>query len=129
MPRFGRQISEHLGSEMLAGLEIENKKYGLLSKGNRQKARVIFAEIISRATKSLFSWDRRTVRRPGFPGQRLSGQPLDGEYGSRAASAGQHASFGDPGGSFSNPSGLDGENLDGAPCDLLVRDQSAPAKA
>jgi zinc/manganese transport system ATP-binding protein len=37
-----------LGSEMLAGLEIEDKNYGLLSKGNRQKARVIFAEIISR---------------------------------------------------------------------------------
>jgi len=40
-----------LESEMLAGLEIENKRYGLLSKGNRQKARVIFAEIISRARR------------------------------------------------------------------------------
>ena len=43
-----------LGSEMLAGLEIENKRYGLLSKGNRQKARVIFAEIITRARKVNF---------------------------------------------------------------------------
>ena len=38
-----------LGTEMLAGLEVENKRYGLLSKGNRQKARLIFGEIISRA--------------------------------------------------------------------------------
>jgi ABC-type multidrug transport system ATPase subunit len=43
-----------IGSEMLAGLEIENKRYGLLSKGNRQKARVIFAEIISRAREVNF---------------------------------------------------------------------------
>jgi zinc/manganese transport system ATP-binding protein len=43
-----------LGKEMLAGLEIENKRYGLLSKGNRQKARVTFAEIISRARKVNF---------------------------------------------------------------------------
>jgi ABC-type multidrug transport system ATPase subunit len=43
-----------LGSEMLAGLEIEDKKYGLLSKGNRQKARVTFAEIISRAREVPF---------------------------------------------------------------------------
>ena len=40
-----------LESEMLAGLEIENKRYGLLSKGNRQKARVVFAEIITRARR------------------------------------------------------------------------------
>jgi zinc/manganese transport system ATP-binding protein len=40
-----------LESEMLAGLEIENKRYGLLSKGNRQKARVIFAEVITRARR------------------------------------------------------------------------------
>ena len=44
----------NLGSEMLAGLEIEDKKYGLLSKGNRQKARVLFAEIISRAREISF---------------------------------------------------------------------------
>jgi ABC-type multidrug transport system ATPase subunit len=43
-----------LGSEMLAGLEIENKRYSLLSKGNRQKARVVFAEIISRAREVNF---------------------------------------------------------------------------
>src|SRR5260370_10555972 len=43
-----------LGSEMLAGLEIENKRYSLLSKGNRQKARVIFAEIISSVRKVNF---------------------------------------------------------------------------
>ena len=40
-----------LENEMLAGLEIENKRYGLLSKGNRQKARVLFAEIITRARR------------------------------------------------------------------------------
>ena len=43
-----------LGSEMLAGLEIDDKRYNLLSKGNRQKARIIFAEIISRARKVNF---------------------------------------------------------------------------
>ena len=43
-----------LGREMMAGLEIENKRYSLLSKGNRQKARVIFAEIISRTRKVYF---------------------------------------------------------------------------
>jgi ABC-2 type transport system ATP-binding protein len=43
-----------LGNELLAGLEIEDKRYSLLSKGNRQKARVLFAEIISRARKAYF---------------------------------------------------------------------------
>jgi ABC-type multidrug transport system ATPase subunit len=43
-----------LGSEMLAGLAIDDKRYNLLSKGNRQKARIIFAEIISRARKVNF---------------------------------------------------------------------------
>ena len=43
-----------LGREMIAGLEIENKRYSLLSKGNRQKARVIFAEILSRTRKVYF---------------------------------------------------------------------------
>jgi ABC-type multidrug transport system ATPase subunit len=43
-----------MGSEMLAGLEIEDKRYGLLSKGNRQKARVLFAEVITRARKVNF---------------------------------------------------------------------------
>jgi ABC-type multidrug transport system ATPase subunit len=43
-----------LGNELLAGLEIEDKRYSLLSKGNRQKARVLFAEIISRTRKAYF---------------------------------------------------------------------------
>jgi zinc/manganese transport system ATP-binding protein len=43
-----------LGSEMLAGLEVDDKRYGLLSKGNRQKARIVFAEVISRARKVHF---------------------------------------------------------------------------
>jgi zinc/manganese transport system ATP-binding protein len=43
-----------LGNELLAGLEVDDKRYGLLSKGNRQKARVVFAEIISRARKVHF---------------------------------------------------------------------------
>src|SRR6478609_1234754 len=43
-----------LGQKMLGDLNIDNKKYGLLSKGNRQKARVTFAEIISRARKVHF---------------------------------------------------------------------------
>jgi zinc/manganese transport system ATP-binding protein len=38
-----------MGMEMLTGLEVDDKRYGLLSKGNRQKARVTFAEVISRA--------------------------------------------------------------------------------
>jgi len=44
-----------LGHEMLAGLEVEHKKYGLLSKGNRQKARIVFAEIASRAWNVNFA--------------------------------------------------------------------------
>jgi ABC-type molybdenum transport system ATPase subunit/photorepair protein PhrA len=43
-----------LATELLAGLEIEEKRYSLLSKGNRQKARVLFAEIISRSRKVYF---------------------------------------------------------------------------
>jgi ABC-type multidrug transport system ATPase subunit len=43
-----------LGDELLAGLEIEEKRFSLLSKGNRQKARVLFAEIISRSRKVYF---------------------------------------------------------------------------
>jgi ABC-type multidrug transport system ATPase subunit len=43
-----------VGAEMLAGLQVENKSYSLLSKGNRQKARVVFAEIISRAREVYF---------------------------------------------------------------------------
>jgi len=44
-----------LGREMLAGLEVENKKYSLLSKGNRQKARIVFAEIVSRTRRVNFA--------------------------------------------------------------------------
>ena len=43
-----------LGREMLESLEVENKKYGVLSKGNRQKARIVFAEIVSRARNVSF---------------------------------------------------------------------------
>jgi ABC-type multidrug transport system ATPase subunit len=43
-----------IGLEMLASLEVENKKYGLLSKGNRQKARIVFAEVVSRARNVNF---------------------------------------------------------------------------
>jgi zinc/manganese transport system ATP-binding protein len=44
-----------LGQEMLASLEVEHKKYGLLSKGNRQKARIVFAEIVSRVRNVKFT--------------------------------------------------------------------------
>jgi ABC-type multidrug transport system ATPase subunit len=44
-----------LGHEMLAGLEVEHKKYGLLSKGNRQKARIVFAEVASKARNVNFA--------------------------------------------------------------------------
>jgi ABC-type multidrug transport system ATPase subunit len=43
-----------LGQEMLQSLEVENKRYGVLSKGNRQKARIVFAEIVSRARNVSF---------------------------------------------------------------------------
>jgi zinc/manganese transport system ATP-binding protein len=43
-----------LGNELMVGLEIEDKRYGFLSKGNRQKARVVFAEIIARGRKVNF---------------------------------------------------------------------------
>ena len=49
----GRHYQE-LGSEMLAELEIEDKKFGHLSKGNGQKARGGLCEIISRARKVNF---------------------------------------------------------------------------
>src|ERR1700737_4518100 len=54
---------------------------------------------------------------------------MAGECASRAPSAGQHASFGDPGGTFPNHPRLRGENLDGPTFDVLVRDQSSSAKA
>jgi len=43
-----------LGREMLAQLEVQNKKYGVLSKGNRQKARIVFAEVVARARNVNF---------------------------------------------------------------------------
>jgi ABC-type multidrug transport system ATPase subunit len=43
-----------LGREMLAQLEVQNKKYGVLSKGNRQKARIVFAEVVARARSVNF---------------------------------------------------------------------------
>jgi len=49
----GRKLGT-FGREMLSGLAVDDKRYGLLSKGNRQKARVTFAEIISRARKVNF---------------------------------------------------------------------------
>jgi ABC-type multidrug transport system ATPase subunit len=36
-----------IGSEYLHDLEVPDKKYGQLSKGNRQKARIVFAEVLS----------------------------------------------------------------------------------
>jgi ABC-type multidrug transport system ATPase subunit len=36
-----------LANELLRDLEVPDKKYGQLSKGNRQKARIAFAEVIS----------------------------------------------------------------------------------
>jgi ABC-type multidrug transport system ATPase subunit len=35
------------GSEYLHELEVPDKKYGQLSKGNRQKARIVFSEVLS----------------------------------------------------------------------------------
>jgi ABC-type multidrug transport system ATPase subunit len=43
-----------LGSELMTALEIENKRFGLLSRGNRQKARILFAEILSQTRKVGF---------------------------------------------------------------------------
>jgi ABC-type multidrug transport system ATPase subunit len=43
-----------LGQEMLGDLEVENKRYGLLSKGNRQKARIVFGEVGSRSRNVHF---------------------------------------------------------------------------
>ena len=38
----------HLTRELVEKLELENKRYGVLSKGNRQKARIVFAEVLAR---------------------------------------------------------------------------------
>src|SRR5258707_12397244 len=43
-----------LGQEMLSDLEVENKKYAVLSKGNRQKARIVFGEVGARNRKVNF---------------------------------------------------------------------------
>jgi ABC-type multidrug transport system ATPase subunit len=37
-----------LTRELIEKLELENKRYGVLSKGNRQKARIVFAEVLAR---------------------------------------------------------------------------------
>ena len=42
------------GEEMLNRLEVQDKKYGVLSKGNRQKARLVFAEVITRVRQVEF---------------------------------------------------------------------------
>jgi ABC-type multidrug transport system ATPase subunit len=36
-----------LTRELIEKLELENKRYGVLSKGNRQKARIVFAEVLA----------------------------------------------------------------------------------
>jgi ABC-type multidrug transport system ATPase subunit len=43
-----------LGSELMTALDIENKRFSLLSRGNRQKARILFAEILSEARDVRF---------------------------------------------------------------------------
>jgi ABC-type multidrug transport system ATPase subunit len=42
------------GQQMLRDLEVENKRYGILSKGNRQKARIVFGEVSSRSRDVKF---------------------------------------------------------------------------
>jgi zinc/manganese transport system ATP-binding protein len=37
-----------LALELVERLELQNKRYGVLSKGNRQKARIVFAEVLAR---------------------------------------------------------------------------------
>jgi ABC-type multidrug transport system ATPase subunit len=34
--------------ELIENLELQDKRYGVLSKGNRQKARIVFAEVLAR---------------------------------------------------------------------------------
>ena len=36
-----------LARELIKNLELENKRYSVLSKGNRQKARIVFAEVLA----------------------------------------------------------------------------------
>src|SRR6516162_7585540 len=40
-----------LTRELIEKLELENKRYGVLSKGNRQKARIVFAEVLAKVRK------------------------------------------------------------------------------
>jgi ABC-type multidrug transport system ATPase subunit len=40
-----------LAGELVEKLELENKRYGVLSKGNRQKARIVFAEVLAKVRK------------------------------------------------------------------------------
>jgi ABC-type multidrug transport system ATPase subunit len=42
------------GQQMLRDLEVENKRYGVLSKGNRQKARIVFGEVSTRGRNVNF---------------------------------------------------------------------------
>jgi len=37
-----------LARELIERLELQNKRYGVLSKGNRQKARIVFAEVLAK---------------------------------------------------------------------------------
>ena len=37
-----------LARELIENLELQNKRYGVLSKGNRQKARIVFAEVLAK---------------------------------------------------------------------------------
>jgi ABC-type multidrug transport system ATPase subunit len=47
-------IARGCGLEMLEDLEVENKRYGVLSKGNRQKARIVFGEVGARSRNVNF---------------------------------------------------------------------------
>jgi len=40
-----------LALELAERLELQNKRYGILSKGNRQKARIVFAEVLAQVRK------------------------------------------------------------------------------
>jgi ABC-type multidrug transport system ATPase subunit len=40
-----------LARELIEHLELQNKRYGVLSKGNRQKARIVFAEVLAQVRK------------------------------------------------------------------------------
>jgi ABC-type multidrug transport system ATPase subunit len=43
------RLYRDLAQELIEKLELQNKRYGVLSKGNRQKARIVFAEVLARA--------------------------------------------------------------------------------